>query len=83
MEDPREDRILRKVVMGSIAKNIKIVDILDVRYFTLRPSVRDIRKFNRNEFLTFFSKMTEYNFPCLVIIEHKEQRVRVVIKPNF
>ena len=37
MENPREDRVLRKVIMRSISNDIQVVDVLNVANLPFRP----------------------------------------------
>ena len=44
MYDPREDRVLRKVVMRAIGDNVDIVEILNISNLSICPHVDDITK---------------------------------------
>jgi len=44
MYDPREDRVLRKVVMRAIGDNVDIVEILNISNLSICPHVDNITK---------------------------------------
>lgn len=44
MNDPREDRVLRKVVMRAIGDNVDVVEILNISNLSICPHVDDITK---------------------------------------
>ncbi len=83
MDDPGENGVLGQVVVGSIGCYVDEVQVLHIGDLPIGPHVNNISKLQLHDLLALFLQVSINHFPHSLLIEHKQQRVGVIIKPNL
>lgn len=83
VNDPGEDWILRKIVVGSACKHIENVEIMNIRYVSIGPAIGHFGQLDLYHLLPLLSQVPKNSLPSSVVLEYKQHRIRVVVKPDL
>ena len=83
VDDPWKNRVLRKVVVGTVCNYIDKVNVLHISNLPIGPHVNNISQLDFHHFLSFFLQVSVDHFPWWLLSKYKEQRIRVVVEPDL
>ncbi len=69
--------------MRTVRNDVDKVEILHIGNLAIGPHAHNIAQFQLHHFLALLFQVPVHHFPGRLLIEHKQQRVRVIVKPDF